>query len=128
MLTDYELKILNWIYQYCCKSFTVPFAWKNKKLILKTKTHTILKNFMFMLSILTPGFMLLRSRALFNNKTDVNSVFLFAILFIFNSTVVVYKLSIWLFREKLVRLINGVISMNSAWGKFSGKGTINHRK
>jgi len=116
MLTDLELKVMDWVYRWSCKYFTIPLSWQNGRITLKFN-HWVLSNcFMFILPISTLSFMLFQYSALMDKK-DVNASMMYGVLLIYYISLLSYKLCTWIFRKQIVRLINETLLVNTVWGK-----------
>ena len=67
--------------------------------------------------ILLPSliFEVLQIPSLAHNR-DVNGIILNGILVMLHLANLLFKLTIWLYKDQMVQLINGILEINSSWG------------
>ena len=114
MLTQVELKTLNLAYRFSCKSFTLPFCWKNGSISLK-KNRNILHNCIIWLLLLP--FLALKTCMLFQ-QNDINDLIIYGIFVLGILANISNQLTAQLYKNELVQLVNGILHLNLYWGKF----------
>ena len=103
------------IYRICCKWVTIPFIWKNNKLIL-TKPNTFW-NYLAWIFLVTKICMQMSRISLLHWSSDINSVILYGIYLLLSLVSLVCKLNIWVHQTEYSQLIQGVMQINADWGK-----------
>ena len=114
MLTQVELKVLNLAFKFTCNSITIPFCWKNGSISLK-QNRNILHNYLIWF-LLLPG-SVLKTCILFQ-KNDINELIINGISVLGILANITNQLTVGLYKNELVQLINGILHMNLCWGKF----------
>jgi len=111
MLTRLETKTAFRIYNICCKSFSVPFEFKNGRLIKSNSSRLVLIKV-----LLTLGFRIYQIQ--FKTwKEDLNASIFRGLFLIVTVAHLVLKLNIWVYQDELPELINQVVQLNDRWGK-----------
>ena len=117
MLTQVEMKVLKLAYSFSCKSLTIPFCWKNDRISLK-KNNNILCNYV-MWFLLLP-FLVVKTCILFQ-KNDINELINNGIFVLYIVANIANQLTVQLYKNELVQLVNGTLEINSCWGKYVHK-------
>ena len=112
MLTQLEMKVLDLVYRFSCKSFTIPFCWENGRISIK-KNRNILTNYIIWLLLLP--FLVLKTLMLFQ-QNDVNELIINGILVLGILANITNQLTVQLYKNELVQLVNGTLHMNLCWG------------
>ena len=116
MLTQIEFKVLDLVYNLTCKSFTVPFCWKNGSMSLKQNQNVI---YTYILWFLLLSSFVLKASVIYQNN-DINDLILNGIFFLVIINNIIFQLSVWLYQTELVLLTNEVLHINSYWGQYKG--------
>ena len=117
MLTRIEMKMLDRIYSTCCKFFTVPFTWRNRKVSMKHKKWRLHNTITWFLLLTTFG-VKVRSVFFALENQDIDGSILQALFAIASGSQILFKLNIWIYEEELIRIIQQVFYINSCWGKY----------
>ena len=112
MLTQLEMKVLDLVYRFSCKSFTIPFCWENGRISIK-KNRNILTNYIIWLLLLP--FLVLKTLMLFQ-QNDINELIIYGIFVLGILANITNQLTVQLYKNELVQLVNGTLHMNLCWG------------
>ena len=115
MLSELELKTLDFVFRTSSKFSTVPYIWNKGKLSLKSNQHYRVSNgIIWLLLVPTIIYKIIQLPSLFRNITG--SIFQSYLLFglFANATC---KLNIAIYKTELAELVNQILYINSVWGK-----------
>jgi len=115
MLTELELRVLDFVYSILSKSPALPINWKNKELSLKTNGSRVFNFSTWILVLPVLGYKLAQLPELIRRK-DLNGTILHSFFLIGAMGNAVQSLSIWIYKSDLVYLVNQVLSVNAQWG------------
>jgi len=116
MLTEFEMKTMDFVYKTVCRYGTVPFIWNNGSMHLKSRETNPVKFLilaLYFLGMIFKGFMLLQIIRI----RDINSLIVYGIASIGYIAVGIFKLSLGLYKTELVEVISLERSINSSWGE-----------
>ena len=114
MLTQIEMKVLNWAYSFSCKSATMPFCWEKGSFSLKRNQRVLYNCILWILLFIC---FVLKSCILFQ-KTDINHLIINGIFFLANFGNIICHLTVRLYKKELVQLINQILHVNMCWGEY----------
>ena len=118
MLTEFEVRSLQWLYKVCCKSCTTQFAWIQERMILKPKLSlfgTIWIFFTYKLLLSCLMFQIKHVPAMVGKK-DVIGLILNVILLMAHVAQLIFKLNTSHSKSEIPQIINQVLEVNSNWG------------
>ena len=119
MLTETEMKTLDWMFHHCCRSVTIPFVWNRdrKRMSVSVKPINVFTGNYISWLILLPSliFEALQMPSLAHSR-NFNGIIFHGMVILSHTANLLFKLTIWLFKEEMVQLINGLLEINSSWG------------
>ena len=120
MLTEIEMKMLDWVFYNCCRTVTIPFKWnRNRMSVNVTPINVIIGNyvswFILLPLLIFEAFQILSLA----NSRDINGIILNGTLVLSHAANLLFKLNIWCFKEQMVQFINGILEINSSWGTLT---------
>ena len=117
MLTQIEMKILDWVFYHCSRSVTIPMKWNRnlKRMSLSVKPLNAIMGMSWLVLLPSLIFEALQIPSLAHSR-NINGIILHGMVVLPHTTNVLFKLSIWLYKEHMVQLINEILEINSSWG------------
>ena len=116
MLSEKELKTLDFIFRTSCKSFTIPYAWNKGRLSLKPNQHRLSNCIVWLLIVSTMTYKFIQLPSLVGNSNVTSSVVqlwgLVGTLGTFTC-----RLNTVLYKAELAQLLNQTLCINYIWGK-----------
>ena len=114
MLTEVEMKVVDLFYRFSCKSVTIPFCWERGNISLKQNQNILCNSGIWLLLI---SCFALKTCMLYQKK-DINDFILNGIFFLAIVANIIIQLTVVLYKNELVQLINQILHINLCWGKF----------
>ena len=118
MLTEFETRVINSLYNVGCKHWMSPFTWTGERMLLKPKTSFFGTMWTWFTSILILLAMMFEFKQmhLMIGKRELNGVVLAGTLLLSQFGHLSCKLNTLRSKAELVDVINQTLQMNSNWG------------
>ena len=116
MLSELELKTLDFILRTSCKFSRAPYVWNNGILSLKPNQHRVSNWIIWLLLLSTIIYKTIQLPSLVRNSNITGSVFQSFCLFVIFAHAT-FKLNIAMYKAELAELVNQTLYMNSISGK-----------
>ena len=118
MLTEFETRVINSLYNVGCKHWMSPFTWTGERMLLKPKTSffgTLWNWFTSVLLLSTIMFEFQQIHAMIGRR-ELNGVILAGTLLMSQFGHLSVKLNTLCSKTELVHVINQTLLINSNWG------------
>ena len=116
MLTQIEIGKFNLIYTTCCKFYTIPISWNNRRMSLNANPSIVRWNYIAWLLLIANLIFEIKQFPALIWENNVNGVILHGAVVVGHVGYGFLKLNILLFKDEIVQLNNQVLEINSCWG------------